>query len=88
MIRLSNKTLVLRFFGEVSRIIQQWMQITRYRWNVMMITNDRRMPSSADRHEKTESTARGEQPVEGNSNRCWSEERMNIYKHQYELAVT
>jgi len=33
-----------------------------------MISNDRRMPSSADLRGKTESTARGEQPVEGNSN--------------------
>jgi len=31
----------------------------------MMIGNDRRMPSSADLHGKTESTARGEQPCSG-----------------------
>ena len=48
--------------------IQQWVQITRYRRSVMMISNDRRMPSSADLHGKTELTARGEQPVGGNSN--------------------
>jgi len=30
-----------------------------------MISNDWRMPSSADPHGKTESTARDEQPVEG-----------------------
>jgi len=34
----------------------------------MMISNDWRMPSSADPRGRTESTARGEQPVGGNSN--------------------
>jgi len=46
------------------------LQTTRYHRSVMMmISNDRRMPSSADLRGKTESTARGEQPVGGNSNR-------------------
>ena len=50
--------------------IQQWVQTTRYRQSVTMISNDRStMPSSADLHGITESTARGEQPVGGNSNR-------------------
>ena len=48
--------------------IQQWVQTTPYLWSVMMISNDWRMPSSADPRGRTASTARGEQPVGENSN--------------------
>ena len=50
--------------------IQQWVQTTRYRESVMMISNGWtwRMPSSAEPRGKTESTAKDEQPVKGSSN--------------------
>jgi len=52
-----TRSLVLRWD------IQQWVQTTRYRRSVMMISNGWRMPSLAEQCGRTESTARDEQPV-------------------------
>jgi len=49
--------------------VQQWVQTTRYRRSVMMISNGCRMLSSTEPRGRTESTARDEQPMGGNSNR-------------------
>ena len=43
--------------------VQQWVQTTRYRRSVMIISSGWRMPSSAEPRGRTESTARDEQPV-------------------------
>ena len=67
--------------------VQQWVQTTRYRQNVMIISNGWRMPSSAEPHGRTESTARDEQPM-GGIQSVMDEEKMNIWRHQYELAMT
>jgi len=48
---------------------QQWVQTTRYRLSVIIISNGWRMPSSAEPRGRTESTARDEQPMGRSSNR-------------------
>jgi len=48
--------------------VQLWVQITSYRWSVMIISNGWRMPSSAEPRGRTESTSRDEQPMGGSSN--------------------
>ena len=45
--------------------VQQWVQTTRYRQSVMIISNGWRMPSSAEPRGRTESTARDESQWEG-----------------------
>ena len=60
---------ITMIFGSSVRCPAMGADHPLYRRSVMIISNGWRMPSSAEPHGRTESTARDEQPMGGSSNR-------------------
>jgi len=73
--------------GSSARYPAMCADTIRYRRSVMMISNDRRIPSSADPRGRTELVDCKRRTASGREfQSVMVRRKMNVWKHQYELA--